>query len=216
MMNARAWLVSGMVRRLVPCSLLLLAFAAGADPAADGELWVRLDAQSQASGHFQQALYGDDGELLERSSGRYAVLRPGYFRWHIEAPDRQQIVVAEGVLWHYDVGLATASQRRLDPGGQFSALDLLASDSDELAGRFRVDPVTDNRYRLTPLFPQAGFSVVELVWDDRHLVGMDVVDRSGQELRLVLTPDEAPTPLAPEDFHFEPPAGVDVQRLADS
>ena len=197
----------------------LLAAAAGlrAEEARDGgDVWRRLAAQTQATGSFRQALYSEEGELLERSSGRYAVLRPGYFRWIIEAPDRQQIIVAGDSLWHYDLDLATATQRRIDDETQFPALDLLARDSDELVERFRVEALGDDRYRLTPLFPQAGFSVAELTWEGDRLVAMDVIDRSGQALQLLLDPDRDAASLSPADFAFEPPAGTDVQRLPES
>ena len=45
-------------------------------------LWARLVGLEQAQGRFGQALYSERGELLERSSGRYALLKPGFWIWH--------------------------------------------------------------------------------------------------------------------------------------
>ena len=96
-------------RRAILALTAVLLAASGAPGHAQEEpdVWSRLAAQDQASGRFLQEIYSEEGELLERSSGRYAVLRPGFFRWEIDYPDRQQIIIADDTLWHYDIDLAT-------------------------------------------------------------------------------------------------------------
>ena len=181
-------------------------------------LWARLAGLDQAQGRFEQALYSERGELLERSSGRYALLKPGFLRWEIERPDRQRLVVAAGQIWHYDIDLATATRRALRRGESFSALDLLTADTASLRQRFQVEVLGDNsgensgdqRYRLLPLFPGAEFAVLELTWRDGRLRAMSIRDRSAQRIQLALTPDPAAAPLQARDFAFEPPPGVEV------
>ena len=181
-------------------------------------LWARLAGLDQAQGRFEQALYSERGELLERSSGRYALLKPGFLRWEIERPDRQRLVVAAGQIWHYDIDLATATRRALRRGESFSALDLLTADTASLRQRFQVEVLGDNsaensgdqRYRLLPLFPGAEFAVLELTWRDGRLRAMSIRDRSAQRIQLTLTPDPAAAPLQTQDFAFEPPPGVEV------
>lgn len=180
--------------------------------------WARLAGLDQAQGRFEQALYSERGELLERSSGRYALLKPGFLRWEIERPDRQRLIVAEGQIWHYDIDLATATRRALRRGERFSALDLLTADTASLRRRFQVEVLGDNsgensgdqRYRLRPLFPGAEFAVLELTWRDGRLRAMSIRDRSAQRIQLALTPDPAAAPLQAQDFAFEPPPGVEV------
>ncbi len=197
------------------CSALLrlcIAMLCLVSPAyADDELWSLLDAQAQAQGRFLQELFDESGELLERSSGRYAVLKPGFFRWEIEYPDRQEIVVAKETLWHYDMDLATVTRRSLDADGAFTALDLLARDGDELAERFSVERLQGQSYRLVPQFPQAGFAAVILSWDGKQIVAMEVEQRGGQRLSLALSPEPEAVQLEPSDFAFEIPDGVDLQ-----
>ena len=181
-------------------------------------LWARLAGLDQAQGRFEQALYSERGELLERSSGRYALLKPGFLRWEIERPDRQRLIVAAGQIWHYDIDLATATRRALRRGESFSALDLLTADTASLRQRFQVEVLGDNsgdnsgdqRYRLLPLFPGAEFAVLELTWRDGRLRAMSIRDRSAQRIQLALTPDPAAAPLQAQDFAFEPPPGVEV------
>lgn len=181
--------------------------------AAQGDaarVWALLEAQTQASGRFFQELYSEDDELLERSRGKYAVLRPGFFRWEIEYPDKQLIVVAGSELWHYDIDLAAATRRNTQDGREFTPLELLAGNSGEMRERFSVEALDEDRYRLIPRFPQAGFASVEISWANGEIVAMAVRDRSGQMINLALTPDETPAPLTPGEFRFEPPEGVDV------
>jgi outer membrane lipoprotein carrier protein len=180
--------------------------SAGSEPA----LWALLAAQEQASGRFVQEMHSEEGDLIERSSGRYAVLRPGYFRWEIESPDRQQIFVAGDELWHYDVDLATASRRDTGGGSDFTPLELLGGDTASLRERFSVEQLDEAVFRLIPNYPQAGFSSVELTWSAGEIVAMKIRDRSGQAIQLALTPELGNTPLVPDDFFFEPPEGVDV------
>ena len=186
--------------------------------AQSSALWARLAGLDQAQGRFEQALYSERGELLERSSGRYALLKPGFLRWDIERPDRQRLVVAAGQIWHYDIDLATATRRALRRGESFSALDLLTADTASLRQRFQVEVLGgnsgensgDQRYRLLPLFPGAEFAVLELTWRDGRLRAMSIRDRSAQRIQLALTPDPAAAPLQPQDFAFELPPGVEV------
>ena len=185
---------------------------------ANAALWTRLAALKQAQGRFEQVLYSERGELLERSSGRYALLKPGFLRWEIERPDRQRLIVAEGQIWHYDIDLATATRRSLRRGETFSALDLLTADAASLRPRFQVEGPGDNsaensgdkRYRLRPLFPGAEFVALELVWRDGRLRAMSIRDRSARRIHLTLTPDPAAPTLQPGDFAFEPPPEVEV------
>ncbi|MDP5052777.1 MAG: outer membrane lipoprotein carrier protein LolA, partial [Congregibacter sp.] len=138
------------------------------------DVWALLASQTQAVGGFTQELFDEDGVLVERSSGRYAVLRPGFFRWEIESPDRQLIVVSGTQLWHYDIDLAAATRRNTATQNEFTALELLAGDSEELRGRFDVQRLDSSRVRLIPLFSQAGFNSVDIAWEGSAVVGMVV------------------------------------------
>lgn len=176
----------------------------------NSSLWDHLEAQQQATGDFEQLLYSEGGELLVQSRGEYRLLRPGFFRWDIESPDSQLIVVSGDELWHYDRDLASATRRNARSPGSFSALELLAGDGADLRQRFAVTELGDDRYRLVPVYAGAGFSSVELQWRERALVAMVIRDRGGQEIQLSLTPDPNAAPLTADDFSFSVPEGVEV------
>lgn len=194
--------------RITLAAVLVLSFVGSAT--ADEQLWGLLEAQEAASGQFIQELYDEEGELLERSSGRYAVLRPGYFRWEIEYPDRQLLLVSGDQLWHYDIDLATATRRNTGGDKAFSPLELLGGDLEELRGRFRVTRLSDGDFQLQPTYPAAGFAQVEMHWDGPLLRAMEILDRSGQRLQLALEPAANPVQLDGDDFQFSVPEGVEV------
>lgn len=196
-------------------SVLLLHGAQVFAQSAGDDVWALLASQSQASGSFVQELSDEDGELLERTRGRYAVLRPGFFRWEIQSPDEQLIVVSGTDLWHYDRDLAAATRRDTSQTNEFTPLELLAGDSGELREKFSTEPLGPAKARLMPTFPQAGFASVDITWVGEEVVAMVVVDRSGQTIDLALTPDAAPALLSPADFEFTPPPGVDVYEPSD-
>jgi hypothetical protein len=60
---------------------------------------------------------------MERSSGRYAILRPHFFRWEIDDPDRQRMLVAGDVRSGTTTsispprrsGAATGEEQQFDP-----------------------------------------------------------------------------------------------------
>jgi chaperone LolA len=188
----------------------LLSLLAGVNAQASERLWQLIGARDAAAGAFLQELYDEEDELLERATGHYAVLRPQYFRWEIDYPDRQRIVVAGDTLWHYDVDLATATRRNTAGSDEFAPLQLLGGEVAELQQRFSVTDLGDDRYRLQPNYPDAGFASVEMGWEDGQLTAMTVLDRSGQRLELSLTPERPAPALSPADFRFSPPEGVEV------
>jgi outer membrane lipoprotein carrier protein len=193
--------------RTLLAGLILVAVNSAADEA---ELWGLLAAQDAAIGQFEQELLDEEGELLERSSGSYAVLRPGYFRWEIEDPDRQLLLVSGDTLWHYDLDLETATRRSTGGDSTFAPLELLGGDPQALRERFRVTVLGAQHYRLEPTYANAGFAAVELRWDGDRLRAMHVIDRSGQRLLLDLVPTQSPAALTPADFDFTVPEGVEV------
>jgi len=205
---SNTWLIHG-----------LLAVLLATNPAvAQNEtehVWTLLAAQSQASGAFAQELFDENGELLELSSGRYAVLRPGFFRWEVEDPDQQVIVVSGTELWHYDIDLASATRRDTAHSNEFTPLELLAGNSEELRGRFETQRLGPSRVRLIPTFAQAGFASVDIEWKLGAVIAMDVQDRSGQMIKLSLSPDHNAVALTAKDFEFVPPVGVDVYEPSD-
>lgn len=199
-----------MLRPLVVLALCLCA-GAGRAQAPAAELAARLAAIDQLSGRFEQTVTASATGAPEAASGRFALRRPDRFRWEITAPDQQLLVAREGVLWHYDRDLETATRRQLADDGGAAPLLLLGAGEAALADAFTVTRVGEDAYRLRPLRTDAAFEETTLRFDGALPVAMRVVDRLRQVIDIRLL-DLSREPLAEALFEFTPPAGVEVYR----
>jgi outer membrane lipoprotein carrier protein len=195
-------------RLLVLGFTCLVSVGVLADPADD--LQLRLKPLSSLQGAFEQQVMSTDGEVLENSSGRFMLLRPGYFYWQIEAPDQQLLIAAGEGLWHYDADLETATHRDISKAGEHSPLAILSDTSDNLADTYYVREAGPGRYRLEPRGEDREFLAVTLSFTDAVPVAMEVEDRLQQITRISFGAVEMNGALEPGDFAFEPPPGVDV------
>ncbi|MEM7691633.1 MAG: outer membrane lipoprotein chaperone LolA [Pseudomonadota bacterium] len=183
------------------------------DPALDfnaDALWQVLAKHERALGRFDQRLFDESGTLVEQSSGTYRAMQPRFFRWEINEPDQQAIIVNEETLWHFDIDLATATRRPVTASNDLSALELLTGDTAALRQQFSVSPLDKNRYRLHPLYAQAGFVSLELTLQDDKIVRIEIFDRSSQQIVIALSPSDDPSTVSRSDFDFDPPEGVEV------
>jgi outer membrane lipoprotein carrier protein len=170
----------------------------------------RLAPLQALQGRFEQRVLSPDGELLESSSGRFMLLRPGLFYWRIEMPDEQLLVAADDHLWHYDADLATATRRALGNDLQGGPLAILSGKVAQLADHYYVRDLGSGRFRLEPRAEDREFEAVELSFSDTVPLSMTVEDRLQQTTRIRFEAVELNPPLERDDFRFEPPDGVDV------
>ncbi len=192
---------------LLGLALVLAPAFAHADTAALQQALKGLDS---LSGEFQQTLVSEYGKALEQSSGRFSLLRPAYLSWHILAPEEQLLVAADDVFWHYDVELEAVTRRRIDPGNPTSPLAILGGDRAVLDDYYEVTETAPGEFSLLPLFSGAEFMAVELTVVDALPSVMRIHDRLGRTTLIELKSLDASPALAPEDFGFEPPAGIDI------
>lgn len=192
--------------------LLWLPVVAHAGDAA-GALAARLAPLAQLSGRFEQSVENGGAATPAHSAGRFSLRRPDQFRWEITEPDSQLLVASDGVLWHYDRDLATATRRRFDDGAAAPLL-LLAADAPALTEAFVVEATGPDRYRVIPRAADAGFREAELTFAGPLPATMRIIDRLGQAIDIRFSDlDEAP--LAAGTFEFTPPEDVDVYRESD-
>ena len=86
---------------------------------------------------FVQRVFDERGRVLQTSSGRMVMQKPGKFRWDYQTP-AEQVIVADGErLWSYDVGLAQVTVRKLDQALGSTPLALL-SGAAPIEDTFRV------------------------------------------------------------------------------
>ncbi|MFT6051698.1 MAG: outer membrane lipoprotein carrier protein [Halioglobus sp.] len=193
---------------LCAVSLNISAAAEGAEESA--ELSEILSRTTTLQGLFSQRQYDDKGVLLSESSGRFGLLRPGYFFWHIESPDSQSIIANPKYLWHHDLDLETVTRRPVTDSSMMSPLQILGGDLSALALRFSVEKMASGTFSLTALDVDTVFESLTLTFDGDNISRLDIIDTLSQRIDIRFDGVTDTPALTAEDFSFAPPAGVDL------
>ncbi|MDS4019214.1 MAG: outer membrane lipoprotein chaperone LolA [Candidatus Competibacter sp.] len=162
---------------------------------------------------FIQRVFDERSHVVQSSSGRMLMQRPGKFRWDYRAP-AEQIIVADGErLWAYDVDLAQVTVRKLDKALSSTPLALL-SGAVPIEETFTVGEARGQDgltwYELTPRQPQPEFRLLRVAFKGDALVSLELEDNFGQRTRLDFQKLERNPTLDPALLKFTPPPGVDV------
>ncbi|MDN5849874.1 MAG: outer membrane lipoprotein chaperone LolA [Nitrococcus sp.] len=196
--------------RLILLLLLILPWEVEAATGAIAELRQYYDSIHTLTGRFVQETRAEDGNLIDSSSGEFALARPNRFNWLYEEPYRQRIVADGEYLWVYDVALRQVTVRTLDKVLGVGPALLLSGRFSDLRQSFELKELGGGWIRLQPKSGEWGFQQVRL-----HIaqgVPDVVVVESGldQTTRLELRDLERNPPLDPQRFRFTAPDGVDV------
>ena len=77
------------------CRVILGCYALLLSAALQADVLETLAEREGMAGQFTQEIISPEGEVLERSSGSFGLLRPHFFRWEILTPD-SQLLLADG------------------------------------------------------------------------------------------------------------------------
>lgn len=183
---------------------------AQADDATE-QLLDKLSPIQQLQGRFVQQQFDEQGEVLLESSGNFKLLRPAYFSWEIDSPDRQLIIADPEFLWHYDMDLETVTRRPVNDSVEASPLQVLTGDAAGLSENFEVTRASEDSFTLIPRDTEQNFRELTVRFVDHRLSQLDIVDRLGQQVTVTLIDLDNTPSLTPDAFAFTPPEGeVDV------
>lgn len=177
---------------------------------AEESLLAQLSQITSMTGTFSQRQFDSHDDLLLQSSGKFRILRPGYFAWEIESPDRQTIIADPQYLWHHDLDLETATRRPVDASDDLAPLKILGGNASVLRERFEISSSAAGSYQLKPRDDGSPFLALAVVLDEGRIVRMELQDTALQRVLIEFFNVEIDAGLSPEDFAFTPPAGTDV------
>lgn len=172
-----------------------------------------LDDTESFSAQFEQEIWTDDQQLVERASGSVALSRPNRFRWQYETP-YEQIIVADGKsLWMYDVEIEQVTRSDIDDADVASPAMLLGGDgavrdSFTVVGTDEDDGVV--WISLAPVHDSAEFSVVRMGFSESALAALEFVDGLNQTTVIRFFDTQTNVPLSRDLFEFKVPRGVHV------
>lgn len=206
---------------LVSMLMLFIAPLALAQNASDA-LAEKLNALQSMQAHFDQQILDGKGQVIQKSSGKFALLRPGKFRWETEQPAKQLLIADGSKIWVYDQDLQQVTVQKQDNHDANSPAMLLSGSVATLKKNFQVKfvkkPATEGVwFGLKPVNKSAMFQSVELNFNDNTLQAMRLIDNLGQASILKFTNVVSNPSIASNQFTFNAPKGVDIidQTQAD-
>lgn len=208
-----------MMKILLTLWLGLMPLLVSAQTDSDvNELLAALEPVKRLQGSFTQQQYGQDKLLLAESSGRFRLLRPGYFSWEIQSPDQQLIIAGPEYLWHFDRDLETVTRRPVTTNADMTPLQILGGDESALREKFHVENKAEHNgeskdedtFVLTPLSPGVGFKQLTLFLAGAQIKGMEIRDNLDQDVVIKFADLDSESALSSADFAFTPPPEADL------
>ena len=203
------------------------------DQTASSQLLEQLDAIRALNARFNQTVRDNKGVLVDESSGRFLWKRPDLFRWDIEQPFPQSIVLNGKEQLQYDADL---EQLTIQPileeavtlpnillAGDVASLDQLYSvriiksvigsddNSSVVEGAVKQGKEDAKKllFLLSPKGQSAELQSILMEFSGGALAAIDVVDSLQQTSRFELENIQGPA-LAEEDFEIQTAPGTSV------
>jgi outer membrane lipoprotein carrier protein len=203
------------LRHLLVLLLLITAAPLWADAAAELDArWGRLQG---LEADFVQVQRDTDGSLLAESSGRFALSRPGRFRWDYQLPYVQTLVSDGETVWVHDPDLRQVTRRAANIALDGTPAALLASET-RLGERFDVIALPQAEdgargWRMTPREADAEFTRIDLWMQDDVPQRLLFSDPLGGETEVRFSAVRVNPRFDRERFRFRVPRGHDVVEV---
>lgn len=170
---------------------------------------------------FAQQVRDTDNTLLDSSTGWMAWQQPDKLRWEVLEPMQQSILVTGGEYQQYDRDLDQLLIQPLSAEASMLPDLLLNGTAESIAARFEVSELSassdergheDTRvyFQLRPLSDAAIFSKVELVFENRRLIKILIVDELGQHTSFEFSEPSSDTFFEEPLFRLQPAPETDI------
>lgn len=192
-------------------TLLFLAGPVAADPLA--ELLALLTPVKGLSATFTQDTFNAQDVVLQHNEGELKAQEPNRFYWKTAEPFPQEIVTDGKTLWVYDPDLAQVTIKPFEENYSKTPAMLFAGNATVIAGQFTVEKVqgATRGFRLLPKQQQRDlFESLEMTFENGVPASMTILDAMQQKTVIFFSNVVLNPALPPEQFRFEPPAGVEV------
>lgn len=169
------------------------------------------DQLNGLSGHFQQTVMS--GKKQQTTSGTFAVLRPGFFKWQYQQPYQQLIIGNGRDVWLYDQDLAQATRKSQSSIVGSSPAAILADKKTLRESYTLKNDGTKNGLDFviaTPKNADSEYRNIRLGFQGTQLKSMEVADSFGNHTTIQFSNLSTTKNLKANDFEFHAPEGVDV------
>ncbi|MEE8364747.1 MAG: outer membrane lipoprotein chaperone LolA [Gammaproteobacteria bacterium] len=180
---------------------------------AESRLNAALKSLDNLTADFKQTVLDQDRQVVQQSSGRVAIQRPGKFSWIYTTPYEQQIIADGSELWVYDVDLDQVTVKPMESGLAAAPIMILMRQQ-EIGKEFVVSEVGQRKFlywvSLEPKIKDMDYSQVYIGLKDGAVKAMELRDNFGQSTQIVFENLRLNVVHNPDIFKFIPPEGVDV------
>jgi len=189
-----------------------LAFSSIAAAAGIDQLNAFWAGTHAAEGAFAQSVATKSGRKPQKSTGHFALSRPGKLRWAYESPYKLLLVTDGAKLWSYDADLNQVSVSKTGKTLGASPAALLTGESLDEHFTLSEAGVTDGLEIVDAVPKSADSTFVRVRIGLSHNLPrlMEVRDNFGQTTTLLFTEFRPNPVLAKDTFRFVPPQGADV------
>ncbi len=183
----------------------------------------QLNTLQDLNASFVQTVRDAKGVVVDESRGRFLWKRPRLFRWDIEQPFAQSIVIKNDEQYQYDADLEQLTIQPLDSNAATLPNILLASDETALNKNYRVrtierraatefgDAGSSELFSISPRQVNAELETILLEFKRGALVSIDIVDSLQQTSRFELSPNGGDA-LSADDFEIVTAPGTVIVR----
>lgn len=199
----------------IVAALMLVGSTVYADDAPDN-LAAQLAATNELRAEIVQRVYAN-GLLLEESTGHFALARPN-FRWQVETPFPQIILLTDQQLQIYDADLRQLTIRDLDIRNDALPARFLMQPKRLLDGNHTVTQLVSPEgaksvtYRLSPNDSASLFQRLEFTFTAKKLASLVIVDWQNQQTQITFNNLQSNFALPPDLFRLTIPEGTDIIR----
>lgn len=170
---------------------------------------------TNSKGQFQQSLYDQTGQLIQDSSGNYALKQPGKFRWDTLEPFPQVLVSNGETIWLYDPDLEQVTIKPFSAQADQLPIRIISGDYSVLENEFDVRLNTEpskNTEQTFVLTPKTAGQIrsVELRFAANNIESMSVIESGNTRTEFVFKNTQPLSSKEPTCFEFTVPESADV------
>ena len=189
-------------------SLGLSAQESAVDKLEISEIETAIRAIQSATGQFEQIIREQDGYVLDRQTGMFALERPRKLHWQISELD--QLLIGDGQqLYLYDELFEQVIVRDWSSDPSMNPAAILLEDID-LADWASLETTGQSLKLIPKASGMVSILEIELIMNGSFPSLLTLLDATGQSTEIRFSDVDLDTELAPELFEFEIPSGVEV------
>lgn len=170
----------------------------------------KLANMTSMTADFHQIIMGEEGSVLQESSGKMAVLRPGKFRWETIEPLKQLIITDGKKVWLYEPDLQQVTIKALNQSLSETPILLLTKTNTDLNQQFNIKKTSGNQFELTPKNKDELFNKITITFNGEQIKDLTLKNALAQTTKIKFTNTKLNPRLSSNQFSFTPPKNTDI------